>query len=387
MNKIPIRIHPFFWIFSLLIGWLNSGEFAGALIWMAIIFISILVHEAGHAFSAILFGQSVRIELVAFGGLTFRKGPKLPLWKDFLVVLAGPLAGALLFLVAYSIYPLIPLRNNLWHYAVQVTVTVNLVWTILNLIPVQPLDGGRLLGIILEAIFGFKGFKIALVLSVVLGAILSLFFFVSGQLFLGILFSLLAFESYRSTRFINVMSEQDRDESLQTLLQEAQIKKERGDVNEAYKIYSNLQEKTSTGVIHNAAVEAKAQILETEGKKDPNKLNEAYRLLEELPVKSSEVLPLFHRLAFQLQKYTQVVSSGDEVYQIAPTYETALINGMSHAALGQVQPALGWLECACREGVPNLEGLLKKNEFDPIRREPLFQNFIKSLQEKKENGL
>lgn len=33
-GRIPLAIHPFFWVFAALIGWLNSGSPLGALIWV-----------------------------------------------------------------------------------------------------------------------------------------------------------------------------------------------------------------------------------------------------------------------------------------------------------------------------------------------------------------
>ncbi len=76
---IPIAIHPFFWLFSALIGWMMSGTLVGALIWMGIIFFSVLIHEFGHALTATLFKQKARIQFIAMGGVTSFEGPKLKL--------------------------------------------------------------------------------------------------------------------------------------------------------------------------------------------------------------------------------------------------------------------------------------------------------------------
>ena len=47
-GPIPIAIYPFFWILAAAIGWLNTFNFPGTLIWMVIIVGSVLVHEFGH---------------------------------------------------------------------------------------------------------------------------------------------------------------------------------------------------------------------------------------------------------------------------------------------------------------------------------------------------
>ncbi len=95
-GRIPITIYPTFWLFAALIGYLNSGSLIGTLIWIGIIFVSVLFHEFGHALTALLFGQHPRIELVALGGLTYHDGQKLPFWKQFFIVLDGPIFGFLL---------------------------------------------------------------------------------------------------------------------------------------------------------------------------------------------------------------------------------------------------------------------------------------------------
>ncbi|MCE2982169.1 MAG: M50 family metallopeptidase, partial [Parachlamydia sp.] len=92
-GKIPIRIFPFFWLLIVMIGWLNTQSIPETAIWAAVIFISVLIHEFGHALTAVAFGQEAEISLVGLGGLTKREGPTLAKWKDFIIVLNGPLAG------------------------------------------------------------------------------------------------------------------------------------------------------------------------------------------------------------------------------------------------------------------------------------------------------
>ena len=60
-GRIPITIHGAFWILAALIGFLNSHSIVGTLIWMAIILISVLFHELGHALTALAFKQNMHI--------------------------------------------------------------------------------------------------------------------------------------------------------------------------------------------------------------------------------------------------------------------------------------------------------------------------------------
>jgi len=139
--KIPLKISPFFWVTAGLIGWINSAgtdhTFVLTLIWIGVIFVSILVHEYGHALTSLYFGQQPRIQLIAFGGLTIPEGKRLRGWREFLVVLNGPLFGFLLFLIFLSILSTGVVENLYLLYTVKIFTWVNLFWTVVNLLPVM----------------------------------------------------------------------------------------------------------------------------------------------------------------------------------------------------------------------------------------------------------
>jgi stage IV sporulation protein FB len=47
---IPVRVHPFFWVATLFLGMAGkTADPVNTLIWVAVVFVSILVHEFGHA--------------------------------------------------------------------------------------------------------------------------------------------------------------------------------------------------------------------------------------------------------------------------------------------------------------------------------------------------
>jgi len=373
-GKIPVRVNPFFWLLAALIGWINTGSVVGTVVWIFIILFSVLIHEFGHALTAVAFGQNAQIELTGFGGLTQRGGTKLKLWQEFLIVLNGPVAGLILFAVAFQIHRMISDKPmNLVIYAVQITAAVNLFWTIINLIPVQPLDGGRLLSIILEAAFGFRGVKISLLASIIVAGVIGLLFFSLGLLLPGALFLMLGFESYRSWKSTLTMTDQDRDTSLQDLLEEAEAGYRQGNPEALEKLYA-IREKAQAGMIYVTATEYLADILSKQG--HPQK---AYELLTPLRKKlSPEFLRLLHYLAYETKQWQEAITLGNSSYQALPHYDTALINALCHAVMGEVQPAVGWLKCAIREGLPNLQEALQKREFDIIRDDPSFQELKQS---------
>jgi len=132
----------------------------GTLIWMGIIFFSVLFHEFGHALTAMLFGKKPRIELIALGGLTVHDGQHLAPWKQFIIVLNGPLFGLLLALFAWLAMKASFLSTGIPAQILRDVTIVNVFWTVVNLLPILPLDGGQMLRIILEAFSALRDFNI-----------------------------------------------------------------------------------------------------------------------------------------------------------------------------------------------------------------------------------
>ena len=65
---IPVRVHPLFWLIALLLG--SSGDLLQIVIWIFVVFVSIVVHELGHAFALRWYGLRSQILLHFSGGLT-----------------------------------------------------------------------------------------------------------------------------------------------------------------------------------------------------------------------------------------------------------------------------------------------------------------------------
>ena len=183
-GPIPITIHVSFWLVCALIGFLSSHTLIGTAVWIFIILLSVLFHELGHALTALFFKQQPQIELVALGGLTYHNGQKLSVWKQFLIVFNGPLFGFLLFAIATALLSVPSITQTAAGAVLVLIQVVNLFWTIINLLPVLPLDGGQLLRILLEHLWGLKGFKYALIIGIAFGAAASLIAFFLQQFFI-----------------------------------------------------------------------------------------------------------------------------------------------------------------------------------------------------------
>ena len=65
----PVRVHPLFWLIAILFG-SSAGSPAKVMAWIIAIFVSITIHELGHAFALRRYGVESQIILHAAGGLT-----------------------------------------------------------------------------------------------------------------------------------------------------------------------------------------------------------------------------------------------------------------------------------------------------------------------------
>jgi len=163
---IPVRVDITFALVPLfLFGILQQAPFAiagpafAAII--AGVFLSILLHEIGHATVARLLGVRVGEILVGgfYGYARMLDAPRSTA-ANVAILFAGPLANGLLFLGFWSLlgYPEISARgyfsqiepsqwiaDRVWLLRAALTLTlVNLAMLIFNLLPAFPLDGGRI---------------------------------------------------------------------------------------------------------------------------------------------------------------------------------------------------------------------------------------------------
>lgn len=375
-KKIPVKIHPVFLLLAALIAWINSIGMSGGslvlsiMIWMIVIFISVLFHEYGHALTAQAFGQKARIDLAGLGGVTHRHGKRLGLGKEFLIVLNGPLFGLVLAMAAYFLSQLVPDNRHVLKFTLNIIFGANVFWTIVNLLPVNPLDGGRLLSIILESLFGVKGIKFALFLGMIFSAIVGVAFFMIHAIIAGALFMMLTFENYRAWKQMQGMTEQDQDEQLKNAFKEVEKDNSQASHDEKIQKLEQIRNEAQKGFLYDQATQKEALLLSENGQYE-----RAYDLLSTISGQlSSEDLTLLQHLAFRCHKYSEAIKWGTEAFQEIPDYTIAVVNSYCYAQMQEVTPAVGWLETGIRQGLPDPEVILKQKEFDPIRKDPLFQN-------------
>ncbi len=198
---IPVRVHPFFWLTLAVIGgalWADSPEaMFRILLFLLAGFISILVHELGHALTARKFGARSEIVLQAFGGYAAYSGVRMTRPQSFMITAAGPAVQIVLGIAVLLAIPSLPQLNQNALYFLVVLYWISLVWALLNLLPVLPLDGGQML----NAILGPERIKTTLWVSLIVAATAGLVFYLLFKNILGLIFmGMFAWQSWQALR-------------------------------------------------------------------------------------------------------------------------------------------------------------------------------------------
>jgi len=176
MFGVPIRVHPLFWLVSALFGWryIERG-LQYVVLWIICVFVSILVHEFGHVLAGQLFGSRGYIILYGMGGLAVGSSDLRNRWQRIAVFLAGPLAGFLLLALVWFGFKRVEdrdLSDFAW-YALSFLVWINFFWGLLNLLPIWPLDGGRISREIISWLSPANGTRAALGLSMLAAGVIA----------------------------------------------------------------------------------------------------------------------------------------------------------------------------------------------------------------------
>lgn len=169
---IRTQVQPFFLLIMAYLGGgynllhnASTDNFLKVLVFMGAGFISILVHELGHALMMKKYGRQPHIVLHGMGGAAISSGFPLSKGQDILVSLMGPIAQFILGLIVWFISQNVEFPTVLSQKFCQDLYLVSVFWAVINLIPIFPLDGGQ----ILAAIVGPKRRKIVNVLGIVIG--------------------------------------------------------------------------------------------------------------------------------------------------------------------------------------------------------------------------
>jgi len=218
---IPVRVHPFFWVVAILLGFSGSPQLIYLLVWVVAFFLAILVHELGHAMVMRSYGFSPRITLYGMGGLASAgqsSGSRgADTWGQILISAAGPGAGFLLAAVIAALLVLVgpgvkilliadflpyvlaagTVGSEVFTRFIESVLFVCVFWGMVNLLPVYPLDGGQIARELFLRANPHDGIRQSLILSIVTGVAMAVIGLAAlHDVFIAVMFGLLAYFSY-----------------------------------------------------------------------------------------------------------------------------------------------------------------------------------------------
>lgn len=205
IRGIKLEVHLTFlilWGVFAFMGWSQAG-WAG-IFWFSLllilVFVCVVLHELGHSLTAQSYGIPVsRILLLPIGGMAqFERIPRHPR-KEIIISLAGPAVNVALALLLFPLVQLsAPTASSYLPLdlggLLQTLLIINIVMGVFNLLPIFPMDGGRVLRALLALKLPYlQATTIAAFLAkglAIIGVVLALFnhFWMLGVLFAFIYF-------------------------------------------------------------------------------------------------------------------------------------------------------------------------------------------------------
>ena len=158
-----------------------------------IITLLVVVHEFGHLLLAKLFGGKIlKVYIYPFGGISkVAISYNISLFREFLILIAGPFFQFLAMFILFYFFPNKEKMVLLYHYGIL----------FFNLLPIYPLDGGKILCLFFHRFLPYKrAYYFTFLLSYLCLLFILYFYFVSSSFNLLFIF---AFLTYKLIKEIN----------------------------------------------------------------------------------------------------------------------------------------------------------------------------------------
>lgn len=190
----PVTIHWMFWVITaMLFGGFEARtpeQFQFLILSMVAAFLSVLIHELGHAFLMRRYGARASILLHSMGGLAFADR-SFTRGKSIIVSLAGPVVEIVCGLLVWELSG-IDGPAAVKFFFLQFAL-ISIYWGLINLIPIYPLDGGH----IMVHVLGPRLIKVSITISIVCAVAVGVYFFLGGNYFGGLVLGYIAFENVK----------------------------------------------------------------------------------------------------------------------------------------------------------------------------------------------
>ena len=221
LGRISVRIHAAF-VFTVLLLGIGTKQLSTYAVWCAVACASVFLHELGHALAGMAYGLVPRIELVGLGGQTtfprfrslgqaalgdvmrrlrpFESSVRSRPGREMVISLAGPAITLLIFVAAGVAERVLAGRgaSPALVEAMHVASAANFVWGVFNLLPVLPLDGGRVMTAVLVALKVRDAERRAMAASIAFGVGLAGLFLVQHIYFAAVLMLLFGWRNFQA---------------------------------------------------------------------------------------------------------------------------------------------------------------------------------------------
>ena len=152
---VPVQLHLTFLLFLAWFAWrgMETGGAAGALqevAWVCAVFGCVTLHEFGHILAARMHGvRTQRVVLTPLGGVAMLEGiPRKP-WKEIHVAVAGPGVNVAILLLCWAVGGFASPSDAYTTGGLSAWIVTlgffNAVMLGFNMLPIYPMDGGRVL--------------------------------------------------------------------------------------------------------------------------------------------------------------------------------------------------------------------------------------------------
>jgi len=221
--------------------------------WLIAIVVSVLVHEFGHALVARRFKLSPQVFLQGWGGLCAHDRAKSDR-DDALIIVAGPLAGLALAGIVAIVRAVVPesalattvaiddsgvwMRKSFLGFLIDSMWFINFWWSLVNLLPLFPLDGGQLfrLGLLKVIKPAHKAERIVHMVAVGIAGVGVVWAISDRSILLAFISIALLMQNIRYLGSGSPIAVRTRNELVDHLLAEAQRTLAAGDAHEARRL-------------------------------------------------------------------------------------------------------------------------------------------------------
>jgi Zn-dependent protease len=439
---IPVKIDPSFLFVCAVLAYSRLSYPALLVEWLIVIFVSILIHELGHALMVRSFGLSPQIMLYSMGGLTsWREEKSISHAKHIAISLAGPLAGFIFGGMVYLSGEAAPdlFADRFGSQTYKDLLFVNWGWGVFNLLPILPLDGGNVAYSIEQWVTKKHSGVITRVISLLVSVGVGLWALSIEWLWVVFLMALFAWNNGSA---LFQLLQYDRDGSVRPLLDQAQEAVKNDDGATAVQLA-----KEALNSARSVEVKEEAQRILLQGlilggdieqaKKEADRLQAVYghaALLRSLTGFEKDQLPRAINLmeysyatapspdlnftlanalmiagrfqdagslimrqqnpkyaaaayktlqvaAFHSGDYNLSAEAGRQAFERAKEAGIAYNIACAEARAGRADEALAWIERAVEMGYRNVDAMVSDSDFETLRSRPEFEAICGRLRE------